>query len=114
MTGSGTTCVDNYAQYNWIEALARWQELVYAGQDDWYLPNIKQLQSITDNRGGNPAIDTSIFPGLPENVCWSSTTIASEPTKAWVVWFSERGLVIGGSHNHKNDARPIRCVRDGL
>ena len=96
-------------------ALVRCQELVWCGHDDWYLPDIKQLQSITDNRGGIPAINTTIFPGPPEDVCWSSTTLASQADKAWVVLFSEYGQVINRDYNIKiTDGRAIRCVRDGL
>ena len=111
---SGSGCSGTTATYNWMEALTRCEELQWGNHDDWYLPNIKQLQSITDNRGGNPAIDTSIFPVPPDDVCWSSTTIIGEMQKAWVVKFSERGLVFGGDFNMKGDTRAVRCVRDGL
>jgi len=112
-SGSGCT-TGSFTAHQWTGALARCQELVWGGHDDWYLPDIKQLQSITDNRGGNPAIDTAIFPGPPDDVCWSSTSIASGPVKAWVVKFSEYGQVFGADFNRKDDARAIRCVRDGL
>lgn len=114
MTGDAGSCTGTLTEHQWQAALTRCEELDWGGYQDWYLPNIKQLQSITYNRGGNPAIDTNIFPGPPNDVCWSSTTIVGEMQKAWVVDFSIGGLVIGGNYNNKSDARAIRCVRDGL
>jgi hypothetical protein len=111
----GSDCLQGSAtEHQWQGALARCQELVWRGYDDWYVPNIKQLQSITDNRRGNPALDTNIFPEPPADVCWSSTTIMGEMQKVWVVRFSERGLVTGADQNMKTDGRSLRCVRDGL
>ncbi|MCP4571770.1 MAG: DUF1566 domain-containing protein, partial [bacterium] len=39
---------DNGAGINWVEALATCEDLVLAGEDDWRLPNAKELQSIVD------------------------------------------------------------------
>ena len=69
---------------------------------------------VTDNLGGNPAIDITVFPGPPQDICWSSTTMATETAKAWAVMFSERGQVTGADFNMKTDGRATRCVRDGL
>jgi uncharacterized protein DUF1566 len=112
MVGEGTTCTGSFTGHNWTAALARCQELDWGGHTDWYLPDIKQLQSISDNRAGNPAIDTDIFPGPPQDVCWSSTTNTAETTKAWVVYY-DKGFIYSADYNFKTDGRALRCVRDG-
>jgi hypothetical protein len=44
-----------------------------SGQHDWRLPNIKELESITDDTKYNPAIDTAFFPNAYAFHYWSST-----------------------------------------
>jgi hypothetical protein len=117
MNGDQGDCTGSHTEHQWQAAITRCQELVWAGHEDWYLPNIKQLHSITDNRGGDPSIDTNIFPGQSpqEYVCWSSTTCVQQVEKAWVLNFTVDGLITCGDYNLKGmDGRPIRCVRDGL
>jgi hypothetical protein len=117
MTGDQGDCTGSFNTPQWLGALTSCEELIWAGHEDWYLPNIKQLHSITDNRGGNPTIDTNIFPGQSpaEYVCWSSTTCIQATDKAWVLVFTEEGQITCGNYNVKDmDGRPVRCVRDGL
>ncbi|MFC1654994.1 DUF1566 domain-containing protein, partial [Myxococcota bacterium] len=110
---SGSGCTGDPVLHNWIDALAHCQGLDWGNRTDWYLPNIKQLHSITDNRAGAPAIDGSVFPNTPATNHWSSTTIAGEVAKAWSVIF-DIGCVHGDADTNKADANPVRCVRDGL
>jgi hypothetical protein len=53
---------DDGSAYNWEDALSYAEGLVFAGYDDWRLPNAKELQSIVDytrspSTTGSPAID---------------------------------------------------------
>ena len=48
------------------------RSLVFAGYDDWYLPRIKQLKSIVDNKKRNPAIRDG-FKNVKEYHYWSSS-----------------------------------------
>jgi hypothetical protein len=80
-----------------------------SGQTDWRLPNIKELESITDDTRFNPAINTTFFPNA-QNYYWSSTTYAYYPEVAWGVVFGGKGYVAGyGKDNSFN----VRCVRGG-
>ncbi len=48
------------------------RSLVFAGYDDWYLPRIKQLKSIVDNKKRNPAIRDG-FKNIKAYHYWSSS-----------------------------------------
>ncbi len=48
------------------------RRLVFAGYDDWYLPKIKQLKSIVDNKKHNPAIRDG-FQNTQAYHYWSSS-----------------------------------------
>jgi hypothetical protein len=100
----------------------------FAGEQDWRLPNLKELQSIVDYEAVNPFVSVSVaFNGancgalcmdLSDPACsctdtssryWSSTTYASNPTRAWHVYFStgyvdDIGKEVGAS---------VRAVRGG-
>ena len=70
------------------------RDSVYAGYDDWRLPNMKEMQTLVDVTKNNPAQDTSVFPN-PNNVLeyWtSSLTKKTNPaTQSYRINF-QRGL----------------------
>jgi fibronectin type 3 domain-containing protein len=92
----------------WSSALSYCEGLNLGGHSDWRLPNIKELESITDDTTYNPAIDTTFFPGVMWNY-WSSTTDAGSPDLAWYVHF------YGGFVSNYNSSKPssfyVRCLR---
>ncbi|MFC1736617.1 DUF1566 domain-containing protein, partial [Candidatus Hydrogenedentota bacterium] len=74
---------DSGATMNWEEALEYAENLVYAGHDDWRLPNAKELQSIVDyNRApdaADPEFQTAAIDPIfeltdIESWFWTSTT----------------------------------------
>ncbi|OIN94164.1 MAG: hypothetical protein AUJ20_01580 [Comamonadaceae bacterium CG1_02_60_18] len=89
-TWSGTTCSGTAATYNWATAKALTS--TFAGQSDWRLPNIRELQSIVDRTVSSPAIDVAAFPFTPKysdiaSDFWSSTVNFSAPSESWYVNF---------------------------
>lgn len=95
---------------NWFQALYYAENLAFAGYDDWRLPNIKELQSISEINFANPSVNPTFFPSTNSSIYWSSTTLKSpDTTKAWTVDF-QFGLA---SYNLKNENHYIRCVRGG-
>jgi hypothetical protein len=93
----------------WEDAISYCEGLTIARYTDWRLPNIKELESITDD---NIDIDTNFFPDVNENgmyYYWSSTTLASDSSFAWTVSFSY-GQV---AHHSKRGNGYVRCVRGG-
>lgn len=65
----------------WKAALKYCEDLEYAGETEWRLPNINELASIIDYSRSNPA---SLFPGLTSPYLWSSTTYIGYPSSAWI------------------------------
>jgi hypothetical protein len=93
----------------WEAALSFCEGLSLGGHSDWRLPNIKELESLTDDTRYNPAIETTFFPNAHAPGYWSSTTNAEGSHGAWYVVFGH-GIV---SNNYKNSSYYVRCVRGG-
>jgi hypothetical protein len=95
----------------WDAALAYCEELSIGDKTDWRLPNIKELESITDNTQYNPAIDTAFFPSAISSFYWSSTTDANGPSKGWEIYFYDGW--ISDYSSFKTNSCYVRCVRAG-
>ncbi|RJQ17531.1 MAG: DUF1566 domain-containing protein [Nitrospiraceae bacterium] len=93
----------------WGSALSYCEGLDLGNKTDWRLPNIKELESITDDTRYNPAIDTNYFPNAHAYYYWSSTTVANSPYYAWNVYFVD-GCV---NYYYKDYNFYVRCVRGG-
>ncbi len=89
------TRADSDSPMNWEEALAYAENLELAGNDDWRLPNAKELQSIVDytrapdaldpERQG-PAIDPVFEVTEVESWCWTGTTHLNGPEPSHAVY----------------------------
>ncbi|MBN1774399.1 MAG: DUF1566 domain-containing protein [Deltaproteobacteria bacterium] len=93
---------------DWSAARARCEALVWAGADDWRLPDPKELDSILDAGRRSPAIDPEAFPGTPVGWYWAALPYAGGPsTHAWHVNFSS------GHVANFDRTLPcyVRCVR---
>ena len=53
----------------------------------WRMPNKKELLSLVDYTAYNPSID-AVFSHTTSNYYWSSTTLASNTSNAWIVRFN--------------------------
>ena len=60
----------------WIKAMQHANTTVYAGYDDWRIPNIKELQSIVEYKCKRLALNLAVFPDdRTHRILWSSTPI---------------------------------------
>jgi hypothetical protein len=100
---SGTKCT-------WQGALNYCDNLLYGNFDDWRLPVLRELETLSDYDPYNPAIDTAIFPDNPAEGFWSSSpyVIYSPPLYAWSIDFNSGAV---GYANKETTSLYVRCVR---
>ncbi len=79
------------------------------GYDDWRLPNISELYYLADRSVYNPALSSVFVYNSQSMHYWSSTTYASDKTKAWLVKYDYGGDATGTKSLSMN----VRCVRGG-
>lgn len=95
---------------SWADALLYARSLTLAGQADWRVPNVKELQSLSDQAMSGPSVNTNYFPATQPLRYWSSTTEVNDPNRAWWVDF-QLGIV---SYDEKTTNLLVRCVRGGV
>ena len=96
---------------NWESALTCCEDLYLADFNDWRLPNVKELESITDESLYSPAIDAGYFPDVQGPQYWTSTTSVNNTTYAWHVGFDNASVHPGGIKT--DNSHYVRCVRVG-
>lgn len=105
----------------WDAALGYAERLSLAGFEDWRMPTVKELQSLSElSQTTTPQIQQRFFPSAQASAYWSSTTLkqGGSTSSAWVVEFgvnasanpprNQPGIV---SYDLKTKLFPVRCVR---
>lgn len=110
----------------WDAALTYAEGLTTGSYSDWRLPNIKELQTLTDYARATatastttPSIHRTLFPAATANAYWSSTTVKGGTiTEAWLVEFgvnaastpprNAQGII---SYGLKTETYPVFAVR---
>ena len=92
---------------SWNDAKGYCQQLTLAGQSDWRLPWVRELQGIVDYKEVNPSIDKDAFPSTPAYYFWSASLRAGNPSHAWSVYFYY-GYVY---YRDISNTYVVRCVR---
>lgn len=99
------------------EAVEYCKNLTFAGFEDWRLPTLNELLSITDDSRYNPAINKAFKNIVYETNdkgeksygwYWSSTRYAGGSSNVWLVFFMGGDINWGGVSNRDF----VRCVRD--
>jgi hypothetical protein len=78
----------------------------YGGYDDWRVPTVIELVSLTDYGVFAPAIDTAAFPNTPIGAFWTGSTYVN-PSQAWEV-DTQYGVV---APIDATIVANVRCVR---
>jgi streptogramin lyase len=106
---AGATCVGTTSTYTWDQANALTGKQTFAGQSDWRLPNIRELQTIADRSKYFPAIDSIAFPTTSDSVFWSGSPNAADSNNAWLVYFiNGEASFVNRSYGYS-----VRLVRGG-
>jgi hypothetical protein len=103
---------------NWANALAAANALADgdvacgltdgSSAGDWHLPNRNEYISLFDLENYNPALPAgNPFINFAASIYWSSTTLATDSSLAWVVGFLNGGMNFGNKTNN-NDVTAVR------
>ncbi|CAK0768082.1 hypothetical protein CCP3SC5AM1_540008 [Gammaproteobacteria bacterium] len=107
-TWTGAACSGNPVTYTYNQAITVKSTL--AGHNDWRLPTIRELLTITDMTRHSPAIDAATFPNTPLDWFWSVSPVAGYSSLAWSVYFDSGDDTWG----NRQSSRVLRLVRAGL
>ena len=97
--------VDDLDQ-TWDEARIYCENMVYAGYNDWRLPNIRELETLLDFEESEEP--PSSFPNIPNWRFWSSTTYDLNSNSAWFLNLEYGGSVVD---REKTAKFLVLCVR---
>ena len=103
----GTTCTGTANTYRF--GMANALKVTFAGQGDWRVPNIRELQTMVDRSVVNPAINRAAFPNTSASGFWSASAYAGSSDGAWGVNFYDGGA----DYSDKSNAFQVRLVRAG-
>jgi hypothetical protein len=104
-----SSCTGTASKYNWQNALTAANSTDFAGQNDWRLPNIKELKSIVEQACYLPTINDIIFPITQSAYYWSSSPYAGSNGRAWIVSFRDHRVF----NDVKSNYGCVRLVRGG-
>lgn len=90
----------------WENALLLCEGLNYATYTDWRVPNVNELQSITNYQVSTADPDPAYFKGVTNWYYWSSTTYVTTPANAFTQTSSMDKTNAANTY--------LRCVRGGL
>jgi Protein of unknown function (DUF1566) len=78
----------------WTTALTAANDLDLCGFTDWRLPNVNELESLTNSDAVTQAsfLNAQGFSGVQAGFYWSSSSHAGSPANAWIVSMAD-GLV---------------------
>lgn len=109
-TGLTWQKIQSSTTLSWEEALLSAGSSTTAGNTDWRLPDIRELQSLNDPTLSKPSFNKTFFPNCISGNYWSSTSMKNIATKAWDINI-EYGIV---SYDEKTLRQNVLLVRGGF
>jgi hypothetical protein len=110
----GKRCVGVPAAYSWADAQRYAEKVSRDGAaffNDWRVPTLRDLATITDRACKNPRTNLAVFPGTPAAPFWSSTPRPGENVgeRALALSFGAAGVML----ESKDERFHVRLVRNG-
>jgi hypothetical protein len=110
----GQRCVGVPAAYAWPEAQRHAEAVSRDGAaffNDWRVPALRELATITDRGCDNPRTNLAVFPGTPAAPFWSSTARPGERAgeRVLALSFGAEGVMLAS----KDERFHVRLVRTG-
>ena len=96
-------------EMTWENAIKYCESVVLAGKDDWRLPDIKELKSISDYTLYSPSVDGSYFPGMKSTYHWSSSATRQQKPR----WYLNFISGITAYTEKLDEPLDVKCVRAG-
>jgi len=84
------------------------QNYLLGGHNNWRLPTIKELCSLSNYNSRNPSIDSSFFPDTASSFYWSSTINEFYTHDSWLVSFSDGNFNFFDSSDYSYYVRVVR------
>lgn len=110
----GGRCVGSAATHGWAEAKRVADAVNRDGRaffNDWRLPALRELATITERSCSNPRTNLAVFPDTPAAVYWSATPRPGEGEQERVLalGFGAEGVRVAA----KDERHHVRLVRTG-
>ena len=118
-TWTDAHCVGDASRVDFQSAQAIAADLNRSGRlffNDWRVPQLRELASITERECVNPRVNITIFPDTPSDSYWTATTRptqGSEPV-GYVLGFGSQGVQYVNRNAANEDSIHVRLVRSDL
>lgn len=111
---SGKRCVGSAGTYAWSDAQRHADKVSRDGLaffNDWRVPALRELATITDRGCANPRTDLTVFPDTPAAAFWSATPRPGESggERVLALNFGAGGVMLA----RKEERLHLRLVRTG-
>jgi len=104
----GSACTGTANTYDWQNALSSAESNTFANQDDWYLPNVKELITIVEVACDGPAVNETIF-SILSDLYWTSSPVSGVTFRAYA-W--QTNFIKGGNaYSQKRTGYNVILVR---
>lgn len=108
----GKMCNGEPQKLDWQQAMAHVKQINakgVGGHNDWRMPMVPELASIVERQCFNPRMNSTVFPGAPSAIFWSSMEKMGTTDYAYTLDFGG-GEAVATAKDHQG---AIRLVRGG-